>query len=205
MLKKYRIHPKIIDIIAHIYEKDKTQVYFNNIHQADIDVSSGIRQGCNCSSNLVLLVTYLIIEKMYDSPNGINTNICKIVALFISADGILMMQSLQEARERIQVLTDISQKCGLSINKRKSCIQIYNNKNQPTQIEDIPVTNSFVYLGVTLQNKRDCYKLHRIESMNKAKKYSNLMPAVITKSCNKLLIGKTYWKSAALPSILLGT
>ena len=32
---KYIIHPKIIDIIAHIYEKDKTHVYFNNIHQAD--------------------------------------------------------------------------------------------------------------------------------------------------------------------------
>ena len=45
VLKKYRIHPKIIDIIAHIYEKDKTQVYFNNMHQADIDVTSGIRQG----------------------------------------------------------------------------------------------------------------------------------------------------------------
>ena len=58
---------------------------------------------------------------------------------------------------------------------------------------------------MTLQNKRDCYKLHRIESMNKATKYSNLMPAVIAKSCNKLLIGKTYWKSAALPSILHGT
>ena len=31
------------------------------------------------------------------------------------------------------------------------------------------------------------------------------MPAVIAKSCNKLMIGKTYWKSAALPAILHGT
>ena len=80
VLKKYIIHPKIIDIIAHIYEKDKTQVYFNNIHQADIDVTSGIRQGCNCSSNLL---TYLIIENMYDCLNWINTNICKIVSTFL--------------------------------------------------------------------------------------------------------------------------
>ena len=77
VLKKYSMHPKIIDIIAHIYEKDKTQVYFNNTHQEDIDVTSGIRQGCNGSSNLFLLVTYLIIEKMYDCLNGVNTNICK--------------------------------------------------------------------------------------------------------------------------------
>ena len=80
-----------------------------------------------------------------------------------------MMQSLQEARESIQVLTDIAQKCGLSINNRKGSILIYNIKNQLTQIEDIPVTSSFVYLGVTIQNRRDCYKRHRIECMNKAK------------------------------------
>ena len=73
----------------------------------------------NGSRNLFLLVTYLIIEKMYDCLNGINTKICKIVALLIADDGIIMMQSLKEARESIQVLTDISQKCGLSINKGK--------------------------------------------------------------------------------------
>ena len=31
------------------------------------------------------------------------------------------------------------------------------------------------------------------------------MPAIIAKSCNRILIGKTYWKSAALPAILHGT
>ena len=43
------------------------------------------------------MVTYLIIEKMYDCLNGINTNICKIVALFFADDGISLMQSLEEA------------------------------------------------------------------------------------------------------------
>ena len=38
--------------------------------------------------------------------------------------------------------------------------------------------------------------------MNKARRYANLIPAVIAKSCNKLLIGKTNWKSAALPATL---
>ena len=31
------------------------------------------------------------------------------------------------------------------------------------------------------------------------------MPAIIAKSCNIILIGETYWKSAALPAILHGT
>ena len=149
----YIIHPKLIDIITHIYEKGKTQVYFNNTYKEYIDVTSGIRQRCNGSSNFFLVVTYLIIEKMYDCLNGINKNICKTVAFFLADDGIIMMQSQQGARESRQVLTYILQKNGLSINKRKCSIRIYNNKNQPTQIEDIPVTSSWVYVAVTIQNK----------------------------------------------------
>ena len=59
MLEKYRIHPLIIDVIANIYSKDKTQLYFNSIHQDDINITSGIRQGCNSSSNLFLHVTFI--------------------------------------------------------------------------------------------------------------------------------------------------
>ena len=120
---------------------------------------------------------------MYTCLNCINTNICKIVALFFADDGIIMMQSLQKSREMIQVLIYMSQKCGLSIYTRKSSILMYNNKIQPTQIEDIPVTNSFVYLGVTIYNRRDCYKLYSIKCINNPKKYYNLMPAVIARSC----------------------
>ena len=34
---------------------------------------------------------------------------------------------------------------------------------------------------------------------------ANLTYCIIEKSCNKFLIGKTYWKSIILPSILYGT
>ena len=119
----------IIDSIANIYSGDKTQLYFNNIHQQDVNITSGIRQGCNGSSSLFLLVTYLIIEKMYTCLSGINTNICKIVALFFADDGMILMQTLQEAKESIQILSNIAKDCGLSINKNKSNIIIFNSKN----------------------------------------------------------------------------
>ena len=109
----------IIDVIANIYSGDKSQLYFNNIHQHDIKITSGIRQECNRSSNLFLLVTYLIIEKMYTCLNGINTNICKIVALFFADDGRILMQTLQEATESIQIISNIAKYCGLSINNNK--------------------------------------------------------------------------------------
>jgi len=205
VLKKYLVHPKIIDIIAKIYKNDTTRIYFNDMYQDDIKVTSGIRQGCNGSSNLFLLITYHIIETMYEKLDGINTEICKIVALFFADDGLILMQSLKEAKDSIRTLTSIAQECGLDINKKKSNILIYNYKEQPEEIEGIKVTDNIIYLGINIQNKKDCFKLHRKDSIKKARKYSNLMPAVIAKSCNKLLIGKTFWKCAALPSILHGS
>ena len=128
------------------------------------------------------------------------------MALFFADDGLLLMKSLKETKESITVISEIAKECGLSINKDKSNIMMYNYKETTEEfIEDIPVTKKINYLGITIQNKKDCYKLQKLESLEKAKKNANIMPAVIAKSCNKLIIRKTYWKSAALPSILHGS
>ena len=60
---------------------------------------------------------------MYDCLNGINTNIYKLVPLFFAIVDIFMMHSLQKERESIQVLIGISQKCGISIHKRKAAYE----------------------------------------------------------------------------------
>ena len=132
VLKKYRIHPDIIDIIVHIYIGDITKVHHNNMFQCDINVTSGIRQGCNAYqfNNLFLLITYCSIEKLYDNLSGVNTNICKIVALFFADDGMIVMQSLRETKESIQVLMIIAEECGMNINKDKSNIMIFNHKEK---------------------------------------------------------------------------
>ena len=46
------------------------------------------------------------------------------------------------------------------------------------------------------------FKTLKSEMMNKAHKLANPTYSVPSKSCNKLLMGKTYWKNVVLPSIL---
>lgn len=208
-MKNFNIHYHIIDFIVKIYSEDKTQVIFNDIMRDEIKVTSGIRQGCNGSSSLFLMITYLIIDKLYEKLQGVNTSICKIVALFFADDGLILAQSLKEAKMSIDILTSIATECGLTINKEKSNIMIFNSKyaenTNTDHIAGIKVCNSINYLGIAIDNIRNCFKQHKKNTIKKSMKYSNLMPAVIAKSCNKVLIGKTYWKCAALPSILHGS
>ena len=99
----------------------------------------------------------------------------------------------------------ISREFGLEINKEKSNIIIFNMEQQPDTIEDIKVVNKIKYLGIEIDNKRKYFKTQRQNMLTKARKMANLTYCIIEKSCNKLLIGKTYWKNIILPSILYGT
>lgn len=63
-LMKYNIHPKLINIIANIYSEDATNIYFNGTKQAEMEITNGIRQGCNGSTILFLIITFVIIERL---------------------------------------------------------------------------------------------------------------------------------------------
>ena len=64
ILKSYKIHQNIINILAQIYQGDSTEILINNKKYAEIDISSGIRQGCNVSALLFIVVTYKIIDHL---------------------------------------------------------------------------------------------------------------------------------------------
>lgn len=53
-----------------------------------------------------------------------------------------------------------------------------------------------------MTHKRECFQKHKEKMLEKARQMANLTYPVIAQSCNKILIGKTYWKSIVLPSIL---
>ena len=200
-LMNYSIHPKIISAIANIYTEDKTNLLLNGERQTEISISSGIKQGCNGSTVLFLLITYAIIQKLQEEDIGFKGSL-KIPALFYADDGLIFSSSTEEAKKTIQKLTLIADDCGLKLNKEKSNILIFNSEHNPENIENIKVTENINYLGVAITNKKDCLKKHKINSINKANKLANISYSVIGRSCNRLLIGKAYWKGLALPAIL---
>ena len=59
------------------------------------------------------------------------------------------------------------------------------------------MTKKIKYLVITINDQKKCKE--------KARKMANMTYTVIAQSVNKILIGKTYWKSVVLPSILHGT
>ena len=60
------------------------------------------------------------------------------------------------------------------------------------------------YLGIEIYDEADIFKIHKENILKRANTVAKNTYSIIEKSCNKVLIGKTFWKGVALPSILMG-
>ena len=202
VMKKYKIHSKVIDLIINVYKNDTTKLIKNNQTIDDIEIYSGIRQGCNSSTVLFLMITYLIIEELTKLNVGIRMGNMNLNALFFADDGLLMTNSIYDAQITINKLEEVGSLCGLDLNKEKSFHIININKNYITEINNIKVVKSIKYLGDTVNEGRNCFNDHIKAKIKKAKEMASMIMSVIARSTNKILIGKRYWKSVALPEIL---
>ena len=204
-MKKYKIDPLVIDAIAEIYNGDETVVELNESVKQTIEVTSGIRQGCTGSTTLFKLVTYIITEEIEKKGRGFINDMFNIHVLFYADDGLVMAQTIDDAKCNLKIVSEVSKSCGLDINKDKSCAIIWNMKEKPDNISGIQVQEGIKYLGIDIVNKRDMFKEQKRKMMERACKMANLTVPIIYKSCSRLLIGKTFWKSVAIPSILYGS
>ena len=203
-LKLYKIDAKIIEATSQIYQGDTTTIRLNDRTEAVIEVTSGIRQGCNGSTTSFKLVTYVIAKTLMMTGLGFKNDSFHIPVLLFADDGLILTQTLQETEQLLGTLTSISRKFGLHVNREKSAILIFNSQEQPKEIANIPVVNQIKYLGVTVINKKKLFKEHINRMIQKAQKMANMTFGITQKCCNKLMIGKCYWKCLALPSFLHG-
>ena len=205
VLMKYKVHPNMIDTVAEIYQGDRTIIELNKKTKAEITITSGIRQGCTGSTVFFKLMTYIITKVIEGTDAGFKNHKFTLPVIFFADDGLLLNHSVEETKRSVKTLMSVSKECGLDINKKKCHIIIYNMQEQPDSIEEVEVRNNIKYLGIEISNSRNMFKNQKSIMIGKAQKMANITYSVIAKSCNKLLIGKTYWKSLVLPSILYGS
>ena len=205
-LKYYKINAEIINTVAKLYQDDTVFIQLGDERlREEIKPTSGIRQGCTLSATLFKLVTYRIIKEMEEVTKGINTGKVTIKSLFFADDGLLVNNSETDAENAAKQLQRIASKYGLKINKEKSNILWINPKDRKPVIGGIKVVREMKYLGITISDAKDMFKKHKENKLQLAEKLANITHSVMAKSCNRLLIGKTYWKHVAVPAILYGS
>ena len=108
-----------------------------------------------------------------------------------------------KSEDMIQMVIEVAGECGLNINKGKSNILLFNHDGiRPEEVGGIRVSNTIRYLGADMGDSRMCFCEYKKGKIHLAERMANLTFSVISKSCDKLLIGKSYWKSLVQPRVL---
>ena len=166
ILKELRIDSKIIDFIVRIYREDSTKIQLEKNKEIEIEVTSGIRQGCTASTVLFKLITYKIIEEMRKTE-GIQILGPKITCLFYADDGLILAKDKEKAERSVEIIREIGGKYGLQLNERKSQCILFNMKEKYEKISNIEVVEEIKYLGVIVQAKRNVFEGQKNEIMKK--------------------------------------
>ena len=135
--------------------------------EEEIEVNSGIKQGCTASTTLFKIITYKIMSSIEEKGDEYEVDNQKISTLFFADDSLAMAKNLESAKKNLKIITEASKYYGLEINKDKSSILVYNNQENITEIEGIKVVDKFKYLGLTVDNKKDIFKTQKQDMLDK--------------------------------------
>ena len=203
-MKNIKIHPRIINIIAELYQGDRTNLILNGVTRGIVEIGSGIKQGCNLSALLFVVLMNCIIEKILGIGCGFEDENFVIPALCYMDDALLLAQSREKAIQLLRVFRETSSNCGLELNPKKCKIMVVNDKKKEPPINEMEHVNQFVYLGIKINQGMKWYREQIKDMVKKAERMVNMLYSVMGRSCNRLLIGKTYWKGMALPNFMYG-
>ena len=106
ILKEYRVAGDVIELFKRVYSEDRTMMDIDE-RSIEMEVESGIRQGCTASTVLFKLITYRIIEGLRRRMRGVRVGDEKVRILFYADDGLLLANSIGEAEEGIRELKRI--------------------------------------------------------------------------------------------------
>ena len=205
-LKSYKIDPNIINLIANVYTNDTTTINMMG-EERNIEISSGIRQGCTVSTELFKLVTYVIIKKLEEKGEPFNIEGQDLSSLFFADDNLLAAASIKQMVKNLKVVKEISSEFGLVINEAKSKALVYkwnDNEKGTEEIEGIKIVKRMKYLGLEICDEKDIFKYQKENMIAELRKLANATFYAIETSYNRVLIGKLWWKSLALSKALFG-
>ena len=89
-LMYFKCDSRVIEVVARMYEGDETEIWREGEMMGELEIKSGIRQGCTGSPQLFVMLVGMIIEKMVRSGMGYRSGGVRVPVLFYADDGLVL-------------------------------------------------------------------------------------------------------------------
>ena len=152
IMESYGIPSKLVRMVNAMYDGSQCAVVEGTGQTDWFDVKSGVKQGCNMSGFLFLLVIDWIMRRTVTGANtGIRWKLWSKLDDLDFADDIALTSSTKcQIQQKVTNLSTTSMTTGLKINSEKTkLLRLNTTSNENVQIDehDIEDVESFVYLG----------------------------------------------------------
>lgn len=159
IMAKYGITEKIVKMIRVFYDDFKCAVEDQGEICEWFDSKTGVKQGCNMSGFLFLIVMDWVMGRAVGGgENGIRWKFTsKLYELDFADDIVLLSSTKQQIQDKTTRLNEEARRVGLKIDKEKTKAMRINARNQEKIIingQDIEDVDEFVYLGAKVCKER---------------------------------------------------
>mgnify|MGYP001793802340 CR=1 FL=1 len=159
IMKSYGIPPKIINIVKAFYDDFECAILDDDGDITEwLKIKTGIKQGCNISGFLFLLVIdFVMTRALRQDSTGLRWKFTsKLEDLDFDDDVALLSSSKEEhTQTKTNRVTEEEERVGLKVNIKKCKLLRLNARNkEPFMIkgQEIEDLDKFVYLGTTVSN-----------------------------------------------------
>jgi Reverse transcriptase (RNA-dependent DNA polymerase)/Domain of unknown function (DUF6451) len=151
ILASYGIPDKVVNIIKELYRDSSSRVLHKGSFGSPFSIYSGVKQGCNLSPLLFIIVVDWILKKVNRTTRGITWNLFHQLGDLDYADDIaLLTHTTADMQAKLDKLVSYASQVGLRINVGKTkLLRIMNNAACRLSVgEDyIDEVDEFTYLG----------------------------------------------------------
>uniref|UniRef100_A0A8D8XXM4 Craniofacial development protein 2 n=1 Tax=Cacopsylla melanoneura TaxID=428564 RepID=A0A8D8XXM4_9HEMI len=179
-LHKFKIPQKLINIIKATYDNYSCRVIHEGKVSDPFQVQTGVKQGCQISPIIFLMVLDGVMRRVITTPRGIQWRLTQQIEDLDFADDICFMShKIEDMKGKIQDLKNEGRKVGLKINTSKTKEMRINCKiNTPLTVDSeiIESVDQFQYLG-SIVDKQGGSDIDVDQRIRKAKgAFAQLMP-----------------------------
>jgi len=170
VLIKFKVNPKVIDIIVQMYERDRTTIQLGKMKKT-IDVTCGIRQGCSISTLLFKMVTFTIIEELKENADIYRIRKYHGNSLWLADDATVISTNEGNVEKAVNTLEIAGRKCVLELSAEKTKILRIRGPKTGEKIGKYKIEEEAKYLGIKIGGRgRDIFQAENKIWIQKAEK-----------------------------------
>lgn len=210
-LAQLDIDARFIDLLKNLYHGSVCDIKLGQLVADNVPIRRGVRQGCILSPLLFALVMCLLTQRLESSGEGADFLTRKLAGLLYADDLVLFGNSVKDIQSLLDIAHDFTGEVGMKFSSTKCKIMVFDlrgsvdgNPNIHLGGVRLDVVNSYTYLGVQFSNSANYLDLFEQRIINRAAYYFYDIKRRADASFSIYAVGRTLWKSLAVPALTYG-